>query len=218
MARKQLPTCGLYAITPDRAMTLPELIMAVEEVLRGGARPLQYRRKGLAHAQAKPEIEALLACCESHNALLFVNDDVALAEMSGAHGVHLGRDDGDYGRLAKDSSRRLLLGVSCYNSLSLAHSAAAAGADYVAFGSLYPTASKPEAVHCPHEVLARARAELRLPIVAIGGITPDNAFSVIEAGADFVAAIGGLFDQPSIFESAKRYDSLFKSRRNEAHV
>ena len=214
MTRRRLPPCGLYAITPDRPMALPELMQAAEEALRGGTRLLQYRRKGLAHAQAKPEVEALVTCCERHDALLFVNDDVELAHSAGAHGVHLGRDDGDYAALARDGSRRLLLGVSCYNSLASARLAAAAGVDYVAFGSLYATSSKPEAVHCPHAVLSQARAELDLPIVAIGGITPDNAASVLEAGADFIAAIGGVFDQPSIFESASRYSRLFTSRRN----
>ena len=179
---------------------------------------LQYRRKGLSHAQAAPEVTALIACCERHDALLFVNDDVRLALDTGAHGVHLGRDDGDYTDLARDRSRRLLLGVSCYNSLALARQAADAGADYVAFGSLYPTSTKPEAVRCPHAVLGQARTELDLPIVAIGGITPDNAASVFEAGADFVAAISGVFDQPSIFEGASRYARLFQSRRKKSHV
>ena len=218
MTYRRLPECGLYAITPDRSMAPSQLLDAVEEALRGGARLLQYRRKGVSRAQAKPEIEALVASCERYDALLFVNDDVELARSAGAHGVHLGRDDGDYTALARDSGRRLLLGVSCYDSLTLARSAADAGVDYIAFGSLYPTSTKPEATHCPHAVLAQARAELRLPIVAIGGITPDNAASVLAAGADFVAAIGGVFDQPSIFESAARYARLFHSRRKESHV
>ena len=199
-------------------MTLPKLVNAAEEALRGGARLLQYRRKGLSAAESKPEVEALVACCNRHDALLFVNDDVALAREAGAHGVHLGRDDGDYQALARDGSRRLLLGVSCYNSLALARAAADAGVDYVAFGSMYPTSTKPEAVHCPLTVLSQAHAELRLPIVAIGGITPDNAARVIEAGADFVAAIGGVFDQASVFESAARYARLFTTRRNETDV
>ena len=218
MTLRRLPQCGLYAITPDRPMTLPTLVHAAEEALRGGARLLQYRRKGLSAVQAKPEVEALVACCNRHDVLLFVNDDVALAREAGAHGVHLGRDDGDYQALARGRSRRLLLGVSCYNSLARAREAAEAGVDYVAFGSVYSTSTKPEAVHCPLTVLSQARAELRLPIVAIGGITPDNATSVIEAGADFVAAIGGVFDQASIFESAIRYSRLFKSRRKENDV
>lgn len=218
MTRRPLPTCGLYAITPDRPVPLEVLVLAVEEALRGGARLLQYRRKGLSRLQAKPEIEALVSSCERQGALLFVNDDATLAEMAGAHGVHLGRDDGDYARLASDKSRSLLLGVSCYDSLALARSAAAAGVDYVAFGSVFPTTTKPQAVRCPLEVLSKARAELDLPIVAIGGITPDNAREVIEAGADFVAAVGGVFDQPSIYESATRYARLFNPRRNEVHV
>ena len=218
MPRHRLPICGLYAITPDRATPLEQLVFEVEEALRGGARLVQYRRKGLSPEQALPEIRALVASCEQHDALLFVNDHVKLAEAAGAHGVHLGRDDGDYCALAGDKSRRLLLGVSCYDSLALARKAAAAGVDYVAFGSVFPTSTKPAAVHCPHAVLSAARAELALPLVAIGGITPDNASSVIEAGADFVAAIGGVFEQPSILESAARYARLFKSLRNESHV
>lgn len=218
MERKQLPDGGLYAITPDRPMSLAALLDAAEEALIGGARLLQYRRKGILHETARPEVEALVTRCDHHGALLFVNDDVTLAEIGGAHGVHLGREDGDYRRLAGDRSRRLLLGVSCYDSLALARSAAEAGVDYIAFGSVYPTLTKPQAVRCPLGVLSAARAELGLPIVAIGGITPDNAVDVIGAGADFVAAIGGVFDQPSIRESAARYARLFKTRRNQVHV
>ena len=210
--KKTLPAGGLYAITPDREQTPGELVAAVAEALLGGAVIVQYRRKGIAPDRAHAEASALLGLCERHGALLFINDDRELACAIGAHGVHLGKDDGDYAAFAADPARELLIGVSCYDSLERARVAAAAGVDYVAFGSLYPTSTKPGAVPCAREILAAARAELGLPIVAIGGITPDNAPPVIAAGADFVAAIGGVFDQVSIRDSAACYARLFPSR------
>ena len=209
--RKCLPASGLYAITPDGPPDLDGLLRAATAALCGGAVILQYRRKTLARGVARREVEALLPVCERHGALLIVNDDVQLAEISGAHGVHLGREDGDYKALLSDPERRLLVGVSCYNSLQLARVAAASGVDYIAFGSIFPSATKPAAVHCPLSVIRTARQELSCPIVAIGGITPDNAGKVIAAGANFVAAIEGIFAAPDVEASAARYAKTFTS-------
>lgn len=206
-----MSSSGLYAITPDRDYGDGELLVAVEAALRGGAVMLQYRRKRLGRSQALGELDVLIPACKRYGALLFVNDDIELAAASGAHGVHLGRDDGDYGQLLRAPDRRLLVGVSCYNSLALARDAVAAGADYVAFGSVFPSDTKPAAVHCPLSVLDAARRELGCPIVAIGGITPDNAIEAISAGANFVAAIEGVFGTADVEANAVRYARAFSS-------
>ena len=209
--RKSLPARGLYAITPDRPYGKGELLSATASALRGGAVVLQYRRKTVPPEEARREIEDLLPLCEKHGAILIVNDDIRLALITGAHGVHLGREDGDYQQLLSAPDRRLLIGVSCYDSLASARTAAASGVDYVAFGSVFRSSTKPAAVQCPHAVLRAARQELHCPIVAIGGITPDNAKQVVDAGAHFVAAIDGIFAAPDIEESAARYARIFTS-------
>ena len=207
--KASLPSAGLYAITPDRDYGDGELLAAVEAALRGGAVMLQYRRKTLSRPRALCELDVLIPACERHGALLFVNDDIELAAASGAHGVHLGRDDGDYQALLRAPDRRLLVGVSCYNTLALARNAVTAGADYIAFGSVFPSGTKPAAVHCPLSVIAAARRELGCPIVAIGGITPDNAIEAVEAGANFVAAIEGVFGTADVEANAIRYARAF---------
>ena len=209
--RKAMPLKGLYAITPDRPYATGELLNATAAALRGGAVVLQYRRKGIGREEARREIEALLPICENHGAILIVNDDIQLALSAGAHGVHLGRDDDDYQQLLGDPDRRLLVGVSCYNSLLLARAAAASGVDYVAFGSVFPSLTKPTAIQCPHDVIRAARQELSCAIVAIGGITPDNASQIVDAGANFVAAIEGVFAAPDIEANAARYAQIFTS-------
>ena len=218
MQKPTLPSDGLYAITPDQVLPLETLLKEVEEALVGGAVMLQYRRKGQTQGTMLSEARALASLCERYGTRLIVNDDVDLALASGAHGVHLGKDDGDYRALASDRHRSLLLGVSCYDSLQSAREATEAGVDYVAFGSMFPSTTKPGAVHCPLATLREARVALPLPIVAIGGITPDNAPAVIAAGAHFVAAISGVFEPGATRRNARRYACQFPSSRKLADV
>ena len=207
--RKVLPAGGLYAITLDLQQTLEELVTQVDAALRGGAVMVQYRRKTQSPATQRREAAALLAVCERHGGIFIINDDIDLALAIGAHGVHLGREDESYHALASDPARALLLGVSCYDSLTLARRAYAAGVDYLAFGSLFPSLTKPQAIPCTLAVIAQARREFTVPIVAIGGITPENGGPVVAAGAHFIAAIGGVFSQTSVTASAARYARLF---------
>jgi thiamine-phosphate pyrophosphorylase len=210
--RPRLPARGLYAITADTAAG--DLSTQVAAAIRGGAVIVQYRRKHLARAAALEELAALRTLCTATGTLLIVNDDIDLAIASAADGVHLGRDDGDWEAYAGRADRPLLLGVSCYNDPGLAQVAAARGADYVAFGSFFASDTKPEARPCSLDTLRAARAALRVPIVAIGGITPENGASLVRAGADFLAVISGIFAQPSIESAAARYAGLF----GEQHV
>lgn len=197
---------GLYAITPDeedRARVLDK----VRTALRGGLAALQYRCKTLSFERKLSEAKQCAALCRADGVPFIVNDDVEIALASGADGVHLGRDDGDVAA-ARAKLRGKLLGVSCYDSLEAARAAVAAGADYVAFGSVFPSPTKPGAVRAPLALFAQARA-LGVPLVAIGGITLENAPQLLAAGADCLAVISDLFDAPAIAARARAYASLF---------
>ncbi len=200
---------GLYAITPELADT-ETLLRGVAQALEGGIALLQYRRKGKQHIK---EAQALARMCQDRAVPFIVNDDVELALESGADGVHLGRDDGELAaaRLKLDSGLGgKLLGASCYDSLAVARAAVAAGADYVAFGSVFSSPTKPGALRAPLSLFGAARA-LGVPLVAIGGITLQNAPQLLGAGADSLAVISDLFEAPDIGEKARAYAMLFKS-------
>jgi thiamine-phosphate pyrophosphorylase len=185
------------------------LLPAVEQALRGGARLIQYRDKSKEGERRRRDGQALAALCRRFSVPFLVNDDVDLAAVVEADGVHLGRDDpaieGARARLGKSA----LIGVSCYNELTRALDAERRGADYVAFGSFFPSPTKPGAVRASLELLKQAHAKLRVPIVAIGGITPENGASLIAAGADLLAVIDGVFNQTDIRAAAARYAQLF---------
>lgn len=188
---------GLYAITPEE----PGMLDKVRQALEGGVALLQYRRKRRDLQEAR-EITAL---ARRYGVPLVVNDDVELALELGAQGVHLGRDDGDLG-LARRRLPGRILGASCYNDAELARRAIEAGADYVAFGSVFASPTKPAAVRAPLALFATA---LEVPLCAIGGITVDNAPQVLEAGADLLGVVSDLFDAPDIAARAAQYRRLF---------
>ena len=201
---------GLYAITPDTADT-DWLLRQVEAVLRGGAHLLQYRNKsrlpGLRLAQGR----RLLALCRRYGAVFIVNDDVELAQVLGADGVHLGGNDASIAGARAVLGPRVV-GASCYDSLDRALNAQREGADYVAFGSFFPSLTKPHAVRPTTELLHAARTQLDLPIVAIGGITLGNAATLIDAGADAVAVISALFEAPEPDAAARAFTQLFEAQ------
>ena len=188
---------GLYAITPEE----PALVDKVRAALDGGIALLQYRRKRRDLQEAR-EIAALAG---RYGVPLIVNDDVELALELGAQGVHLGRDDGDLG-VARRRLPGRILGASCYNDAELARRAIGAGADYVAFGSVFASPTKPAALRAPLALFATA---LEVPLCAIGGITVHNAPQVLEAGADLLAVVSDLFDAPDIAARAAQYRRLF---------
>jgi thiamine-phosphate pyrophosphorylase len=198
---------GLYAITPDIA-DRRALLDRVSEALEGGAAALQYRCKTLAGWQQLGEARAFVALCRTRRIPFIVNDDLELALAADADGVHLGRYDGDPA-LARSRLRGKLLGASCYDSLAAARAAAAAGADYVAFGSVYASGTKPAAVRAPLSLFGEARV-LGVPLVAIGGVTLERVPELIAAGADAVAVISDLFDAPDIRARARAYTELFR--------
>jgi len=198
---------GLYAITPGLAD--PELLAGkVEAALRGGAHVVQYRNKTAGEPLRHEQAVRIARLCRAAGACFIVNDSIELARKVAADGVHLGKDDEGVGAARALLGPGKLIGVSCYNELWRARDAVAQGADYIAFGSFFPSPTKPGAVTAARDLL-RAAKEFSVPIVAIGGITPDNAAGLIEAGADAVAVLSAVFDAPDVERAARRIAGLF---------
>ena len=198
---------GLYAVTPGLAD--PELLAGkVDAALRGGARVVQYRNKDAGEQLRQEQAVRIARLCRDAGACFIVNDNIELARKVAADGVHLGKDDEGVGAARALLGPGKLIGVSCYNELWRARDAVAQGADYIAFGSFFPSPTKPGAVTAARDLL-RAAKEFSLPIVAIGGITPDNAAGLIEAGADAVAVLSAVFDAPDVERAARRIARLF---------
>jgi thiamine-phosphate pyrophosphorylase len=181
-------------------------------LLAAGATWLQYRNKSAGNALRHEHASALQALCLQAGVPLIVNDDVRLAKAIGAAGAHLGEDDGDIAAARALLGADAIIGSSCYDQLRLAESAVAAGADYVAFGAFFPTRSKTATRHAEPRLLGEAAA-LGMPRVAIGGITPDNARSLVEAGADLVAVISGVYDAPDPVAAVHNYLRCFQIQK-----
>jgi thiamine-phosphate pyrophosphorylase len=194
---------GLYAVTPALADT--ELLVArVRSAIAGGAALVQYRAKDAGPGLALVQARALAAVCRAAGVPLIVNDSLELAAAVGADGVHLGRDDAGV-REARIALPGAIIGASCYADPERARAAAAAGADYVAVGSVFASTTKPGAVRAPLELITRARlASGGLPVAAIGGIDADNAGAAVEAGADMLAVITAVFEAPDVRAAARR--------------
>jgi thiamine-phosphate pyrophosphorylase len=201
---------GLYAVTPDTEDSAG-LAAQVQAALEGGARIVQYRNKSTDTALRRYQASALHALCCAHGAALIVNDDVDLALEIDAHGVHLGREDGSLAAARARLGPHKLLGASCYRSLDIAGQAIAEGADHIAFGSFFVSTVKPGAVRSTPDILTEAKRKFGVPVVAIGGITHDNAPVVIRAGADSVAVITALFSAPDIADAARKFTALFEA-------
>jgi thiamine-phosphate pyrophosphorylase len=205
MTRK--PLRGLYAVTPA-ALSGAALYRAAEAACGNGAVVLQYRNKSMDAARRRADADALRAITTVCGALFIINDDIELAKVCGADGVHVGRDDGGPALARKALGRDALIGVSCYDDPALARAAARDGADYVAFGSMYASSTKPAAPPASIGRFAEV-ANLSLPRCAIGGITLARAPELIAAGADLLAVVSDLFDAPDIAARARAYARLF---------
>lgn len=202
---------GLYVLTDPDLIPDAELGERVRGAIRGGASAVQYRDKRPGRQGHLERARALRAVTRELGALLIINDDPHLAAEVGADGVHLGRDDTDI-----DSARAIVgrraIGVSCYNDFDRAAAAARRGADYVAFGSFYPTRTKSGTVAASPDLLRRARRELHMPLVAIGGITPENGATLIAAGADALAVVSAVFACRDPRRAAEQFKPLLEGR------
>lgn len=199
---------GLYAITFETTDT-EHLLTQVEAALAGGVAAVQYRDKSADIARRHEQASELVALCHRYGAPLIVNDDLRLADLADADGVHLGRDDGTVNEARIILGKDKFIGASCYQSLDLARAAQAAGADYVAFGSFFSSPTKPDAGRADLELLREATQAIHLPIIAIGGITLANAPQLLDAGADSLAVLSALFDAPDIRAAAQTLNQLF---------
>jgi thiamine-phosphate pyrophosphorylase len=199
------PPGGLYAISDGPRA---DLLGVCESALRGGTAMLQYRDKTHEPARRSQEAAALTALCARYRVPLIVNDDVELAAHIGAAGVHLGKGDATVAEARARLGAQAIIGVSCYGSIERARQAAQEGADYLAFGAFYPSPTKPDAQRATPDLL-RATKSFGLPRVAIGGITPDNAQLLLDAGADFLAVVSGVFGAADAAAAARRYAALF---------
>lgn len=205
---------GVYAITPETADT-ERLLAQVEAALAGGVAAVQYRDKSGDVARRHEQASELAALCRRFGAPLIINDDLRLADLADADGVHLGRDDGSIREARIILGKGKFIGASCYQSLDLAQAAQAAGADYVAFGSFFASPTKPAASRADTDLLHAATRVLRIPIVAIGGITAANAPQLIDAGADSVAVLSALFGAADIRAAAHALNKLFATESEE---
>lgn len=205
-----MPVAGLYAITDGPR---DDAVASVRAALEGGTAMLQYRDKTQGTRRRRREAAALAALCDGFGVPLIINDDVELACRSSATGVHLGEDDADIALARAALGADAIIGVSCYDSLQRASDAAAAGANYLAFGAFFPTSTKATTRRATPELLHDARA-FGLPLVAIGGITPDNGGALIAAGANFLAAISGVFGARDIRAAAQQYQKLFDADKS----
>ena len=203
---------GLYAVTPDENDTA-RLCAMVGAAIEGGATAVQYRNKTAANALRGEQARALATLCRQRVALFIVNDDPPLAREVDADGVHIGEDDAAIATARSCVEDRRIVGVSCYDDLSRARAAASAGADYIAFGSFFPSRVKPHARHADASLVAAAKS-LGVPVVGIGGITSQNAPMLVDAGIDAVAVISNVFAHESLTDiahAAARIAACFQS-------
>lgn len=204
---------GLYAITPDEPDTV-RLLSRVRLALEGGAQVLQYRNKQAAIDLKLEQAMALRELARQFAVPLIINDDAGLAIEVDAEGVHLGKADASVAAARKLLGADKIIGVSCYNQLSLAHEAEKQGADYVAFGAFFASTIKPSASHATIALLDEARRAIRLPIVAIGGITAENGRQLLSAGADALAVISALFAAEDVLWAARQFANLNLDRKD----
>ncbi|MGI9273296.1 MAG: thiamine phosphate synthase [Endozoicomonas sp.] len=201
---------GLYGVTDSQLLPDDRILFdAVEQALMGGMKVLQYRDKSLDHDKRLRQAAALKVLCHKHQALLIINDDIELAASVEADGVHLGQQDESLTAARERLGDYAIIGISCEGSMEQAQLAVDQGADYIAFGRFFPSRTKPDAKPAELSLLPEARERFQLPIVAIGGITVDNAPQLIEAGTDMIAVVHNLFAAPDILSRARAFSQQF---------
>lgn len=199
--------CQLYLISPlDVGGDFPERLKRA--LGAGPVAAFQFRVKDVDQHQAARLAEPLQAICAAHDVAFIVNDSTSLAKRLGADGVHLGQQDGDPREARSILGPSVQIGVTCHDSRHLAMGAGEAGADYVAFGSFYPTTTKQVRHHPDPAILSWWSTLFELPCVAIGGITPENAQPLIDAGADFLAVSGAVWNRNEV-ETVQAFSRVF---------
>jgi len=203
---------GLYVITPCSSiqpLSTPELLIKIEQAIEGGARLVQYREKFHPASLKLEQAQAIKSLCQSRGVCFLINDDPILAAEVGADGVHIGKDDGSLQHVRQMLGNQAVIGISCYNQLSLAVAAEQQGADYVAFGRFFSSQSKPDTVQADIALLKEAKSRLSLPVACIGGISAENAKLLTSAGADMLAVINAVFGMPEVTQAARDLNQCF---------
>ena len=203
------PLRGLYAITDSHLISDNNFNDSIKSVLQGGARLIQYRDKSYDANKRLAQTRSLRDLCYQYNALLIINDDIELAIQSEADGIHLGKNDISLSEARNRLGENFIIGISCYDQLELAIRAERQGASYVAFGAVYTSPTKPEATTVSMDTLSTAVSRLSIPICAIGGISSQNASTVIATGIDMIAVISDLFAQDDIQAHSEALSQLF---------
>lgn len=201
---------GLYAITDENLIPEHSFNQVIELALQGGTRIIQYRDKSGNEQKRLQQASALRRLCRQYQATCIINDDVELAKAVNADGVHIGKDDESITRAREILGDNAIIGVSCYNRLKLAIAAQNNRADYVAFGAMFASPTKPQAANADLNLISEARQKLSLPICTIGGISQDNIEQVIKHGADMAAVISGLFSADDIKHTAGKLSGYFQ--------
>ena len=202
------PLRGLYVITDETLIPQNQFSESIEQALRGGARIIQYRDKSNDIIKRMQQATALKNLCNNYHATFIINDDVELALQIDADGVHIGNHDTTLAS-ARSILGNKIIGVSCYNQFDMAVAAEKNGADYIAFGSFFPSHIKPNAIRADITLLTRAKQELKIPVCSIGGITLENVAPLIQAGSDMVALITDIFEAKNIQERCDKYSAWF---------
>ena len=200
---------GLYAITDENLMHEENFGRSIELALQGGVRIIQYRDKSTDQKKRFQQASTLRSLCEQYQAVCLINDDIELAKAVQAHGVHLGKNDVTISKARQVLGKNAIIGVSCYNDLGLAIEAEKKTADYAAFGAIFSSPTKPNAVIAELDIVSAARQQLCIPVCALGGITEDNIKQVIQHGANMVAVISSLFSAGNIKQTAKSLSQHF---------
>lgn len=208
---KPIIRSGLYAITDCANLSNEELFARTKIILSSGISMLQYRNKKSEKNSNQEFVYRLNKLCRQHNSLFIINDDIELAKEINADGAHIGEHDQTLDQARNILGNDAIIGVSCYNDIKLAQNAEMAGADYIAFGAFYPTKSKTNTTVASIELLSQARQKLTVPIVAIGGIKPDNADPLVRAGADLLAVISSIYDNPNPEISINQFNQIFRN-------
>ena len=199
------PNTGLYVITQGK-----KLLNDTRHALDAGAQVVQYRDKSNNDLKRHQQAESLRILCQQYSVPLIINDDIKLAIAVDAAGVHLGQEDGNLQTARAQLGDNKFIGISCYNNMQLALTAQKHTADYVAFGRFFPSSSKPEAKPADIELLTSAKQKIHIPIVAIGGINHNNGHRLLDAGADLLAVINAVYEQPDPYNAVLTFNKLFK--------
>ena len=200
---------GLYAITDQQLITEENFRASIEATLQGGTRIIQYRDKSDKQNKRLQQASLLRALCHQYHAICIINDDIELARAVNAHGVHLGKDDLSLMMARQMLGENAIIGVSCYNDLDRAMAAENNKADYVAFGAIFSSTTKPEANVAGLDIITKAKQQLSIPVCTIGGITQKNIQLVIQQGADMAAVISGIFSADDIKQATKILSQSF---------